>query len=397
MNLGELIKVALEGIWVNKLRSALTMLGIIIGVAAVILVVTLGQAGQASIMAELESIGTNLFVVYIGQVDDGNYDKYKITSEDLRLIKESVEGIRTIVPLNYSSSQVQGKRKKESVQIIGTGADFFAQRSMKLVKGRFFSQTDDAVTRRVMVINQKMADDMFGTGGEAVGQKLTIGQVPVMVCGVCPNETGMFAGQASAQAWIPMNLYFDIYDTRDIWQIEGNAVSKDKVEEASKQVVRILKSRHGVQDDKIYVSYTMEQEMKMANKVMGIITSIIGAIAGISLVVGGIGIMNIMLVSVTERTREIGIRMAVGARRKDILIQFLVEAMVLSLLGGIIGTLIGIGGSSIVSLAVKMKVIVSPTTIILACLFSMVVGVFFGLYPANKAAKLDPIESLRYE
>lgn len=394
----ELLRVALEGIWANKLRSALTMLGIIIGVLAVIIIVTIAQGGQAQIMGEMESYGSNLFGVWVGQAENGDYERYLMDSDDCRAIKAAVPDIRYLIPMQYYSDTIKSRRKKESCSITATEADIAVMQNIEMEQGRFFNSADNAVARRVIVINRKLADDMFGSGGDAVGQKLTMGQVSVTVIGVTKNKTSMFGGGGQRpQAYIPIKFYSTIEDFDGAWEIDGTAVSKDKVKETAKQVVRILQLRHGDKEKTVYQSATMEEQMQMANKIMSTLTLIIGAIAGISLLVGGIGIMNIMLVSVTERTREIGIRIAVGARKQDILIQFLIEAVVLSVIGGLIGLLLGLGGAAAICAALKLPVVISVKTIILAVLFSSAVGIFFGLYPANRAAKLDPIDSLRYE
>ena len=397
MKLWEMIKMALESIWANRLRSALTMLGIIIGVMSVILVVTIGQGGKARILNELEGFGTNLFAVYIGAVDDGNDEKYRFTLEDCRAIRESVDNIKALSPIAYGYSTIEGLRKKESAYVYGTDGDYDEIRNLKMAEGRFFSSIDNAVGRRVMVINERLAEEMYGSSQKAVGQKLKVRQMSIVICGVAKAGSGMF-GPESPMVYMPIKLHFRLFNSEDnISEIYGTAASKDLVEEAAKKAIRVLEVRHQVKDADVYQFVTMAQQMEAANKVIAIITMIIGAIAGISLLVGGIGIMNIMMVSVTERTREIGIRMALGARREDIMKQFLIESVVLSLAGGLIGMALGIGLSMIVCLAMKMPLVISFGTVILAMLFSIAVGVFFGLYPANRAAKQDPIEALRYE
>ncbi len=397
MNWWEMIKVAVEGIWVNKLRSSLTVLGIIIGVMAVIIVITIGQGGRDKIMTEMESMGSNLFVIYVGEVEDGDYERYSMTLEDCKLLKESIDGLKYIVPMANWSTSAQSRLKKETCSITATDGDYAQIRNVQMAEGRFFTSSDNASTRRVIVINQKMADDLFGVGGDALGQKVTIADNPVMVIGVSKSTAGMFSGGDRAEAFMPINLYFTMFDSNGAYELDGTALSKDRVAEVAERAIKILELRHGDKTGKVYRMFNMEQEMQAANKVTGIMTLIIGAIAGISLLVGGIGVMNIMLVSVTERTREIGIRMAIGARRQDIMSQFLIESIVLSLLGGIIGVILGMLGGALICAAIKMPFHVSLATVLIASLFSMAVGVFFGLYPANRAAKLDPIDALRYE
>lgn len=396
MNWLEMVSVALDGIWVNKLRSSLTVLGIIIGVASVILVLTLGKGGQSKIMNELESMGSNVFILYVN-APDGDYDRYKISPDECKIMRDSIDGIKALAPVAMASTQVQSRRKKEGCTVVGTESDLANVIKVNMVKGRFINQNDDAAARKVIVINQKMSDDLFGVGGDALGQVLTVDQTPVMVCGIFKNESGMMEGAPRPVGYIPINLYLEMYPNSGIFELEGSAVSKDKVEKVAQKILKSIEIRHDVVGKKAYMVFNMEQELQSANNVMSIITMIISAIAGISLLVGGIGVMNIMLVSVTERTREIGTRMAIGAKRKDIMVQFLIEALVLSLLGGVIGVILGLGGGGLICLAVKIPFTVSIGTILLAFIFSSVVGIFFGLYPANRAAKLDPIEALRYE
>jgi len=397
LNWLEMILVALDGIWVNKLRSSLTVLGIIIGVASVILVLTLGRGGQQKIMDEMESMGSNVFFVYISQPEDGDYDRYKFSTDECKILRESIDGIKALVPTAYSAPQVQSRRKKENCTVIGTESGFNKIRNITMVKGRFINQNDDAAARRVIVINQKMSDDLFGVGGDALGQVLNVDQTPVMVCGIFKTDTGMMDGGPRPMAYIPINLYLEMNPNSSIYELEGSAESKEQVEKVAQRVLKSLEIRHDAADKHPYMVFNMEQQLQSANKVMSIITMIISAIAGISLLVGGIGVMNIMLVSVTERTREIGIRMAIGAKRQDIMVQFLIEALVLSLMGGIIGVILGLGGGAIVCLIAKIPFTVSVSIVLLAFAFSSIVGIFFGLYPANRAAKLDPIEALRYE
>lgn len=397
MNWGEMIKVALEGIWVNRLRSTLTILGIIIGVMAVIIVITIGQGGRDKIMEEMESMGSNLFAVYVGQVEDGDYERYQMDEEDCRIIKESVDGVKAIVPVAYTSAFAQSKRKKESCSLTATDGDYAQIRNVQIAQGRFFTSSDNASTRRVVVINQKLADDLFGVGGDALDQKIMLAGNPVMVIGVSKSTAGMFSGGDRAEAFIPISLYYTMFESNGAFELNGTSVSKDRVDEVAQQVMRVMQLRHGDKEKIVYKFFNMEQEMQSANNVTGILTLIIGAIAGISLLVGGIGVMNIMLVSVTERTREIGIRMAIGACRQDIMRQFLIESTVLSLLGGMIGIMLGMISAALICAAIKLPFSVSLPTVLIASLFSIAVGIFFGLYPANRAAKLDPIEALRYE
>jgi putative ABC transport system permease protein len=308
-----------------------------------------------------------------------------------------VDGIKAIVPVAYTSASSQTKRKKESCSLIATDGEYAQIRNVQIAQGRFFSSSDNASTRRVVVINQKLADDLFGVGSDVLDQKIMLAGKPVIVIGVCKSATGIFSGGERPEAYIPISLYYTMYQSNGAYELDGTAVSKDRVDEVAQQVIRIMQLRHGDKEKNVYRFFNMEQEMQSANKVTGILTLIIGAIAGISLLVGGIGVMNIMLVSVTERTREIGIRIAIGACRQDIMRQFLIESTVLSLLGGLIGIILGMISAALICAAIRIPFSISLPTVLIASLFSVAVGIFFGLYPANRAAKLDPIDALRYE
>ena len=398
MDILESIKVALEGIWVNKLRSALTMLGIIIGVAAVIAVVTIGQGGRAAILSSLESMGTNLFVVYPSSRSATTPITRQdlITLEDVETVKNIVPTVKAVVPASYLSIMTQVGRQKERTTIICTDQDYKNIRNLELVEGRYFTSEENKSRRRVAVINEELAKTYF-PGESALGKQVYIMNTPFVVIGVAKNDPSNFlgfGGDPPKEAAVPFHTGETLFRNLRI-QIEGQTYSKEEVQETIDQIVKLLHKRH--RNEGKYRGYSLDQEVATANKILGIIALIIGSIAGISLLVGGIGVMNIMLVSVTERTREIGIRMALGAQRRDILVQFLIEAVVMCLVGGAIGIILGTGGALAVALIAKWPPLITPGTIFIAFFFSASIGIFFGIYPANKAAKLDPIEALRYE
>ncbi|MGI6648031.1 MAG: ABC transporter permease [Bacillota bacterium] len=382
-------------IWANKLRSGLTMLGIIIGVAAVILVVSIGQGGKEQLLKELEKIGSNLFVVYAMSVSNETIGPdERITLDDTQAILDQVPTVKAVAPSAYEYAEAETRKEKKQVLVIGTTDDYAEVRNVPLGQGHFFSDLDSRSARRVVVIDERLAEDLFGRTNP-IGQKMMLKKVPLLVVGVVKNEEGMFVGSNRSQVFIPISLWQNLFNSARVDQLEISAVSKDQVKESMDKTLKLLHRRHKNTDR--YRAFSLEQEMEAANQAMGIMTTIIGAIAGISLVVGGIGVMNIMLVSVTERTREIGVRMALGARRKDVLTQFLIEAVVISMVGGIIGMILGLGGSALLALALKLPPMLSWSPVLLAFTFSAAIGIFFGIYPANKAAKLDPIEALRYE
>jgi putative ABC transport system permease protein len=396
MNIKESILVALEGIWVNKMRSALTMLGIIIGVAAVIAVVAIGQGGQAAVMTSLEKIGTNLFMVYARSNDTERVTRADlITVQDVEVIKNSSTAIKYISPIQDRYLPLKYERKNKRTHVYGVWTEYKYIRNIELEKGRFLTEADEKAGRRVIVIDSELAEHFFGRQDPLMKQIDLFG-IPVTIIGVAKSDKNFVMGPNQLpKAYVPFSAFTSAIRWNYVGYIEASAASKEETETAIEQAKRILHHRHRNKDK--YHAYSLQKEMEQANKIMGILQLIVGSIAGISLLVGGIGVMNIMLVSVTERTREIGIRKALGAQYKDIMIQFLIEAIVICLIGGAIGILLGVSGSMIVAKIAKWPPLVSPITVFVAFIFSAFIGIFFGLYPANKAAKLDPIEALRYE
>ncbi|MEA4900033.1 ABC transporter permease [Desulfitobacterium sp.] len=394
MKITEMIGGALEGIRVNKLRSTLTMLGMIIGVMAVIVIVTLGQSLNKQVSQTVEGMGANSFALMPIANDNGQIGK--LTLDDCNLLKNSVDSIDFVIPVKYLPypSSLQTIRKKEPSMLIGTNSDYPKVDQAGFSQGRFFSESENQMARRVAVISQTVADDLFGPGSVAVGRTLRINNISFQVCGVT-KPVASFLGSQQSQTFIPINTLLEISDYQEIQKAMVRVKKSDQLKAATVQSVSILEMRHAAK--KGYKAQTNEQMMEQFSSILTIITSVFGALAGIALLVGGIGIMNIMLVSVVERTREIGLRMAIGARRSDILIQFLVESATISAIGGGIGTLLGIGIGAIISTVLKMPVVISLGTILFAFCFSSGIGILFGLYPANRAAKLDPIDALRYE
>jgi putative ABC transport system permease protein len=393
MNLLESIRVALEGIMVSKLRSFLTTLGIVIGIAAVIAVVAIGQGGRAVLMSEMEKIGTNIFAIYVDWRSSKQVTGREFDLSDVTVIKDKVPDVTHLSPVSQTMSDVRGPKEKIYAQITGVSSDYSYIRKLNLKGGRFFAEEDDTGKRRVAVLDEELAGQVFGRS-QALGNKITIGDTPFLVVGIIAKGESALGFSDNPRVYIPIQVWQVMFNDQ-VQELEGSVTSKEKVEEAMGQAVKLLERRH--HDPGKYASQSMEQEMQTANKITGIMTLVIGAIAGISLFVGGIGVMNIMLVSVTERTREIGIRMALGARRRDILVQFLIEAVVLCLLGGVIGMALGTGGAYLIAKLAKWPPLVSWWTALLAFAFSAAIGVVFGILPANKAARLNPIEALRRE
>jgi putative ABC transport system permease protein len=376
------------------------MLGIIIGIAAVITVVTIGMGGKAAVMQELEKTGVNLFIIYPKSSAQNNVSEgMKLTWQDAESLKRSLPHVKSLIPTSSDYGTLEVNQKSTSAIIVGTTPEFAEARRREITVGRFFTEDEMASNRRVVVIDQKMADDLFGAGNP-LGQQVMIHHVPCRVIGVLAKDESTFAQYAPMQqqssfSYMPWGTWSDIFGTRRVDQLEGTTFDKADLESATTTAKRILNQRHGTTDD--YEVFNVQQLVEAADKITKILTSIIGLVAGISLLVGGIGIMNIMLVSVTERTREIGLRKAVGAKERDILTQFLLEATVISLIGGLIGIALGSGSAVLISNFLKWPPLLSRWAIITAVTFSIAVGIFFGYYPARKAAKLEPMAALRYE
>jgi len=406
VNFLESLKVALSSIWGNKMRSFLTMLGIIIGISSVIAIVALGQGSQATIGSEFEKIGTNRVIFRINWNENPKY-KDRFSDEDIdsleRIFKDDIKGISPY--FNTSGKAIKG-RENGSVYLYGVNEQYNMIQSIDLVEGRFLLESDVKGNRSVCIIDEKLANKLFKRTdviGERIMADTGFSKSSLTVIGVYATPAGTF-DKLNAQfngdtttMYMPVSAMKSMGMGSNYYSFEVNMMDNEKIDEIGKEMIKVLERRHNVIGKDLYMYYSAQQQMEMMNNILGVLSKVIGAIAAISLVVGGIGVMNIMLVSVTERTREIGIRKAIGATRKDILVQFLVEAMIISATGGAIGTLLGIAIQSIIAMAIGVPPTISVATILIAVLFSAGVGIFFGIYPANKAAKLDPIDALRYE
>lgn len=404
MNFLESIKVALNAIWVNKMRSLLTMLGIIIGISSVIAVVTLGQGLDSMMNKEFQSFGVNRVFIWHNWRKNPTSRDY-MNYEDMKALRRAFE--EEIVAMSNvfdTSGEVISNKKNLNVMIHGVNEEYNQIDNREIIKGRYLIEGDIKAKRNVVVIDEEMSLDIFGRT-DAIGERLILStrsrSVSLVVVGVYKNKKSLFSGGGGDR---PKDIYLPISTVEKMFgggaiihELQINIRQDAVVKETLDRMVKLIERRHGNEGDEKYSGYSAESDMEAINKVTGVMTMVVGAIAAISLLVGGIGIMNIMIVSVTERTREIGIRKAIGARHRDILLQFLVEAVIISGIGGILGTIIGVGLSYIISTFIKIPPTVSPITILIAWIFSAGVGIFFGIYPANKAAKLDPIEALRYE
>jgi putative ABC transport system permease protein len=403
MSFFENIRMAFESITGNKLRSFLTMLGIIIGISSVIAIVSLGQGGQNTITGEFEKIGAAS--VSIG-VDTQKAEKSDyITFEDIEQIKDKIPYVKYATPSIDKRGVVNSENKSKTAVLFGGNEDMVYIQNLELLDGRFFSTREFVEAKAVAVMDDMSARTLFGTD-DVIGRSVDIGPATsikkAVVVGVIKSQMSMFAGgnndNIPAFVYIPASLMPILYSTdTPIDSITLMANSKEEMESAGNAAISLLENRHGNREREVYSAENLLKQLDQVNRVLGIFTAFIGAVAGISLLVGGIGVMNIMLVSVTERTREIGIRKAIGAKTGTILFQFLTEAVIISCIGGVVGLLLGIAGAYGLGSFAGIRPYVSPATILIAILFSSAVGIFFGIYPARKAAKLDPIEALRYE
>ena len=402
-----IIRVAFRALVRNKMRAALTMLGIIIGVGAVIAMVSIGQGAQASVQAQIEGIGTNLLFVSagaqnVGGVRSGTGDSgtNSLTIEDLEAIKREVPSVAMVTPNVNSRSQLVVGNLNWNTSVTGVGPDFTGVRKWDVQSGEFFTEADVRNAARVIVIGQTIADNLFA-GTDPVGQTVRVANLPFRVVGVMARKGQDPQGRDQDDvAFAPYtSVQKKILGSPRLQIAFVSAISQDATYTAQLQITELLRQRHKLTpnepDD--FTVRNMTDIAEAANETNSIMTLLLASIAGVSLLVGGIGIMNIMLVSVTERTREIGIRMAIGARSSAVKTQFLIESIVLSLTGGVMGIILGIVASLVIPVMLGWPTLVSMAAIIGSVIFSAAVGIFFGYYPARKAAALDPIDALRYE
>ncbi|WP_296971047.1 ABC transporter permease [Tepidanaerobacter sp. EBM-38] len=387
------IKIALRGILDNKLRSFLTMLGIIIGVTSVIALVSIGQGATSQVTEQIQSLGSNLLTVNIM----GRGANTTLSYKDAMEFAESPY-ISGVAPVVTGNATVKHANKNSSVQIQGTNADFLTVRNYKLSQGRFITPADVNMRQKVAILGSQIAEDLFGLVNP-IGQEVKIGGQIFKVVGILESSSSMM-GSNDEEIYIPITVAERLLQSRGVRVLYIQAASKDTVSQATEEISSKLSRMFKTSSDSDFQSYRILDQTEMLdtiNQTTGTLTMMLGGIAAISLLVGGIGIMNIMLVSVTERTREIGIRKALGARKRDIMSQFLIESLVISGIGGIIGIIIGVLLSRGIAQLIGINAKTTYSVTAIAFGFSMLVGVFFGIYPANKASSLKPIEALRYE
>jgi putative ABC transport system permease protein len=406
MSFTAIIVIAVKALRRNALRTALTALGIVIGVAAVIVMVAIGTGARSSIEGQIRNAGSNLVTINAGSsgfgpVRQGQGAVTTLTAQDAEAIAESVPGIRYVAPTINTRTQVVAENGNWNTQVQGTSADLPAIRSWPLQSGSFFTSTDVAAAAKVVVLGAAVRDQLFGAGADPVGQTVRIRNQPFQVVGVLTTKGQAAMGPDQDDTVITP---FTTVQKRllGVQHITGILVSGENnapLDTISAQIAALLRERHRLQPgaDDDFVVRTQEEMASVLTSTTQTMTWLLAGIAAVSLLVGGIGIMNIMLVSVTERTREIGLRLSIGARDLDVLMQFLVEATVLSVAGGILGILVGVGFAMGVSRFAHWATDVTMQSVVLSFAVAASTGVFFGYYPARKAAALDPIDALRYE
>lgn len=410
MKLLAAFRIALRALRVNRLRSALTMLGIVIGVAAVIAMVAVGSGATQRIQEQIQAIGSNLILIIPGSITSngvrlGSGATVTLSEDDAKAIAAECPAVAAVAPTVRGGAQVTFGNSNWATQITGTTPDYLAIREQSVVSGAMFTVDDVNSGAKVALLGQTVAQNLFG-GADPVGQSIRIKNVPFTVDGVLSAKGQSPSGQDQDDIiLIPLTtakrqvVGASQANAGSIGAIMVQAINAGAMDEAQREMESLLRQRHRIQpgQDDDFTVRNLSDVFAAQESSARVMSILLGAIASVSLIVGGIGIMNIMLVSVTERTREIGLRLALGAKARDILSQFLVEAVTLSILGGVTGILFGVATSALISHFAGWNTLVSPTAIILAFVFSGLVGVFFGYYPARKAALLDPIDALRYE
>lgn len=395
MKLIESFRIAIKALSANKVRSALTMLGVIIGVAAVILLVSIGTGVQSQVTGQISGLGSNLLFVFPGSFEGGGSGgpgggiTKQFNTDDVEYVQRRIGAQGVVIPTLQAAAQLRVGNRTKGTTLGGTDQNGDASAG-SLESGRWLTRGEVVGASRVAVIGSDVRDEFY-PGQEPIGRELDINGQPFKIIGMLTKKGGSLGGSQDNVVYVPVTTAQTMLSTRDISAMLVEVADVDSIEAVKAQVERALKPRFSDQ----FTVFTQEQTLGILSTLLGTLTAMLAGLASISLLVGGIGIMNIMLVSVSERTREIGIRKAVGARTYDILSQFVIEAVMLSVLGGLVGILLGAGGALALQPLVPAEV--TPWAVVLAFVFSAVVGVFFGVYPAYRASRLDPIEALRYE
>lgn len=399
------LDIAVRALRRNLLRTLLTMLGIMIGVAAVIAMVAIGNGAKAQVESQVASLGQNMILVMSGNATRGGVSMgfggaNSLTKEDLAALRKEIPGITAVTPEIRTSAQIAAGNENINTSVIGANEEFTTIRNWPVKEGANFTEAEVRSSSKVALIGTTTAKTLFGDANP-VGQIIRIKNAPFTIVGLLTSKgTSLMGNDQDDTVIVPYtSAMVRLTGDTKFRALNVQAESASAMSEVQSQIADLLRQRHriGAGKDDDFIIRTQQQITEMATSTSKIMTMLLGAVAGVSLLVGGIGIMNIMLVSVTERTREIGVRMSIGARASDILRQFLIEAVTLSLGGGLIGILLGVGSAALVSAKFGWNTLVSTQSILMAFAFSAVIGVFFGYYPARKASRLDPIDALRYE
>jgi putative ABC transport system permease protein len=396
--------ISLRALRRNKMRSSLTALGIIIGVASVVALVAVGNGAKVQIQGQVAALGQNLLTIFAGSsrtggVSSGLGSASTITLADAAAIAREVSDVAAVSPEDTSTAQAIANGRNWSTTVAGESPQYLSIRDWKLASGSMFTEREVRGADKVAVIGSKTALELFGPL-DPVGQMVRIKNIPFVIIGLLTSKGASFGMDQDDRILIPYTTAMKrVTGDRYLRSVSIEVSAADRMSGAEDQIKSLLRQRHDLQpgQDDDFNIFNQKDIAQTAGQITTIVTYLLGAIASISLLVGGIGIMNIMLVSVTERTREVGIRIAVGAQASAIQLQFLIEAMMLSVLGGLIGVLIGVGAAHLVGVFANFQAIVSVGSIVLAFGVSLAIGIFFGIYPARKAAALDPIDALRYE
>lgn len=408
MNYSNLLKIAFISLLKNKLRTLLTMLGIIIGVGSVIAMLAVGTGSKENIQKQISSLGTNVIIIFPGSRMQGGArtdagSSQRLTLNDAHAIAEKCLSVAAASPVIQQRVQAVAGPLNAPTSVMGVYPDYMTIRNLALESGEIFSASDDRSAAKVCLVGKTVVKNLFGENADGVGQTIRLNKTPFKIIGVLePKGQNTFGQDQDDIVIAPFSTVrkrMTAATQTGLQQILASALDENSVNQASDEITELLRQRHKIRpgDDDDFSVRTQAEFASVMGSTTQTMSILLAAIAGISLLVGGIGIMNIMLVSVTERTREIGIRRAIGARKNDVLLQFLIESVVISLLGGIIGILLGFSISMIVNKIFNWPVSVTPDAVLLSFLFSISIGIFFGWYPSRKAANLNPIEALRYE
>jgi putative ABC transport system permease protein len=410
MNIGEVLKTCWKSLLSNKLRSLLTMLGVIIGVAAVIIMIAISTGTELTISEAINGLGSNLVFITQSFTRGGpggpENEKGGLVFKDADAIRQQISGVAgvsveqgTSVTIKYNTTTLT------SISMVGTTPDYTTVRNVQVGSGRYFTDSEITSAEKVVVLGANVANELFGTG-DPIGEAISVNNIKLTVIGVLAKKGIVSGTNFDEMIYSPITLVFKKYTPSEFARFRGDRVreiyvsvdDKSKMDDVIQQITILLANRHKVTMDALDFNISTQSDIiQTRESTTSSFRTLLAWVAGVSLIVGGIGIMNIMLVSVTERTREIGIRQAVGATPGDIQIQFLTEAMILSLMGGLIGVMAGVGGSYLFGSLSGMRTVIAPYSLILSFSSSALIGIFFGFVPARKAAQLDPIESLRHE